>query len=94
MEVKKLGVVGAGQMGSGIAQVAASVGLDVIMTDINQERLDWGVNAIKSSLARIVKKEKITQAQADEIVGRISTATELSAHAEGRFGRRGGHRAG
>ncbi len=56
MEIKTLGVVGAGQMGSGIAQVASSSGLSVIMSDIQEEFLKKGVSAITKSLDRIFEE--------------------------------------
>ena len=77
MGIKTIGVIGAGQMGSGIAQVAAQSGLKVIMVDVAQEFLDRGVKTISSSLARLVKKEKLTQAQADSVVAAIKTSTSL-----------------
>ena len=80
MEIKKLGVVGAGQMGAGIAQVAATSGLDVMVTDISQQSLDKGKATIEKSLGRLVKKEKITQADADTAMARIQWSLELSAH--------------
>ncbi len=77
MAVKTFGVVGAGQMGGGIAQVAAAAGLDVIMMDIKDEFVQRGLKAIASSLDRLVKKEKMTQAGKDEILGRIRGVTSL-----------------
>jgi len=58
MEIKTLGVVGAGQMGSGISQVAAVSGLSVIMHDIKDEFVERGFSVIEKSLGRMVKKEK------------------------------------
>ncbi len=80
MEIKKLGVVGAGQMGAGIAQVAATSGLDVVVTDVAQASLDKGKAAVEKSLGRLVKKEKMSQAQADEALGRIQWSLELAQH--------------
>ncbi|MBU0733412.1 MAG: 3-hydroxybutyryl-CoA dehydrogenase, partial [Proteobacteria bacterium] len=56
MEIKTLGVIGAGQMGSGIAQVAAVCGLSVVMTDIKDEFVERGFSTIENSLGRMVKK--------------------------------------
>ena len=56
MAIKTVGVVGAGQMGNGIAQVAASKGLKVVMTDISQESIDRGLATIAKSCDRIIKK--------------------------------------
>ena len=61
MEIKTIGVVGAGQMGSGIAQVAAASGLAVLMNDIKDEFLEKGFAAIEKNLGRMVKKEKISE---------------------------------
>ncbi|THB79077.1 MAG: 3-hydroxybutyryl-CoA dehydrogenase [Desulfobacteraceae bacterium] len=77
MEVKKFGVIGAGQMGNGIAQVAAASGLDVLMSDIKEEFCEKGVAFITKNLDRMVKKEKIDEATKNDILGRISTTTDL-----------------
>ncbi|MFH1034771.1 MAG: 3-hydroxybutyryl-CoA dehydrogenase [Pseudomonadota bacterium] len=77
MEVKTIGVVGSGQMGNGIAQVAAAAGLSVIMNDIKDEFVQRGRGTIESSLGRLVKKEKLTQAQASEIMARIKPSVSL-----------------
>ena len=63
MEIQSVGVVGAGIMGSGIAQTCAAAGLDVVMIDINQAAIDKGIETISSSLERLVKKEKLTAEQ-------------------------------
>ncbi len=79
MEIKKFGVVGAGQMGNGIAQVAAQAGLDVIMHDIADKFVANGMAVIKKNLKRSVDKGKMEQAEMDAVLGRISTTTELAA---------------
>ena len=79
MNVQSLGVVGAGQMGNGIAQVAASVGMKVIMMDVNQGALDKGLSTIAGSCDRLIKKEKMTDAQKKELLGNITSATEMKA---------------
>ena len=76
--IKKIGVVGAGQMGNGIAQVSAATGFDVILSDISQEAIDRGMATITKSLDKFVSKEKISQSERDDILGRISTTLELS----------------
>ena len=76
--IKKIGVVGAGQMGNGIAQVSAATGFDVILSDISQEALDRGMATIQKSLDKFVSKEKISESERDAILGRISTTLELS----------------
>ena len=77
MTIKKVCVVGSGTMGSGIAQVTAQSGYDVVMVARTQESIDRGMAAIKNSLGRFVKKEKITQSDADSVVVRIRTSTNL-----------------
>jgi len=85
MSIEKMGVVGAGQMGSGIAQVAAAAGLDVVVTDTSDEALERGKAAIDKSLSRLLKKEKITAEDKDATLGRITWSTELSAHKDRDF---------
>jgi len=77
MQVKKFGVIGAGQMGNGIAQVVAASGLEVLMSDIKQEFCDKGVATISNNLDRMVKKEKISEADKVAILERITTTTDL-----------------
>lgn len=79
MEINKLAVIGAGQMGNGITQVAAAGGYEVIMIDISQEYCDRGMATINRSLGKLVSKERISQDDADTTLARISTATELDA---------------
>jgi 3-hydroxybutyryl-CoA dehydrogenase len=81
MEIKKVCVIGAGTMGNGITQVVAQAGYDTAMVDIKQEFLDRGMNAIKGSLARVVKKGTLTQDDADKVVARIKTYTDMKAGA-------------
>ena len=75
MSIEKLAVLGAGQMGNGITQVAACAGYDVIMIDIKQEFVDRGIATIEKSLAKLVSKERMTQVDADAARARISTST-------------------
>jgi len=77
MEIKTIGVIGAGQMGGGIAQVAAASGFAVIVQDIAQEFLDRGLAAIDSSLARLVKKEKLSEADKQAVLERIKPTTAI-----------------
>lgn len=79
MEIKNVGIVGAGQMGNGIAQVAAATGFSVTMQDISNEALERGINTIKSSIDRLIKKGAVTEAQKSEILGRIKTTTDIQA---------------
>ena len=77
MEIKTLGVVGAGQMGAGIAQVASASGLSVVMSDIKDAFLEKGFAAIEKSLGRMVKKEKISEEDQKAILGRIEGTTSI-----------------
>ena len=77
MEIKKFGVIGSGQMGNGIAQVAAASGLEVLMSDIKEEFTAKGVANIAKNLERSVKKGKLDQAEMDAILGRIKTTVDL-----------------
>jgi 3-hydroxybutyryl-CoA dehydrogenase len=85
MEIKKLGVVGAGQMGSGIAQVAASVGMDVWINDISDELIAKGISKITRGLEKLVSKEKITKDDAEGIASRLHRAPGLGDLAETDF---------
>ncbi len=82
MGIEKIAVLGAGQMGNGIAQVAACAGYDVTMIDIKQEYVDKGLAAIENSLARVVKKERMTAEEAASALARVGIATEKSAAAD------------
>ncbi len=77
MAIRKVCVVGAGTMGNGIVQVVAQAGYETVMVDIKQEFVDRGMEAIKGSLARFVKKGTKTQEEVDQIVARIRTLTDL-----------------
>ena len=77
MGFQKVGVVGAGTMGNGIAQVFAAAGTPVWLCDIDQSFVDKGLGAVGKSLGRLVKKEKISQDDADAITGRIQGTTNL-----------------
>ena len=85
MEVKTFGVVGSGQMGNGIAQVAAAAGMNVIMSDIKEEFCQRGLATISGSMDRLLKKEKITQADKDATLARITTTTDLKDMAKADF---------
>ena len=77
MDIKKVCVVGAGTMGSGIAQAVAQSGYEVAMLDVKQEILDRGMGGINSSLGRMVKKGTIQQADADQILARVKATTSM-----------------
>jgi 3-hydroxybutyryl-CoA dehydrogenase len=73
-----IGVVGAGTMGNGIAQVAARAGYDVVLRDVEEEFLERGMQAIDRSLQRDVDKERLKEEEKRAVVGRIRTTTALS----------------
>ncbi len=75
--MKKVMVVGAGQMGSGIAQVCATAGYDVILHDVNEERVQWGLNNIAKNINKFVEKGTLSEQQWDEVIGRIRPSTTL-----------------
>jgi len=77
MEIKQVGVVGCGQMGSGIAQVCAQAGYRVTASEINEELLSKGLSSIKSSLTKSVEKGRITQQDKDSILSRLKGTTNL-----------------
>jgi 3-hydroxybutyryl-CoA dehydrogenase len=76
---QQLAVIGAGLMGSGIAQVAAQAGYEVVLRDVNDEALGRAKGAIEASLARFVEKGKLTRSAVDEALGRITTTTDIDA---------------
>ncbi len=78
MEVKNIGVIGAGQMGAGIAQVCAAISKKVILCDIKQEFVDNGLKTINRNLGRSVTKERIDQEDMDMTLANIQTTLELS----------------
>lgn len=78
-EIERVVVVGGGVMGNGIAQVIAGAGLQVTIVDISDEALASTLSKIERSLGRSVKSQRITQEQAEEVLARISTSTDLEA---------------
>ncbi len=82
MTMKKLGVVGAGQMGNGIAQVFAGIDVPVMMVDISEAALEKGLATVTKSCDRLVKKEKITEEQKSKLLGNIQTSTDMQAFSE------------
>ena len=77
MNIKKIGVVGAGQMGNGIVQVAAATGFDVVMLDISSEALERGLATISKSCDRLIKKEKISEGDKETLFSKIQTVTDM-----------------
>jgi 3-hydroxybutyryl-CoA dehydrogenase len=80
--IEKIQVVGAGQMGSGIAQVAAQAGYMVHLADVDQEMVKKGLETIKENLSSSVEKERISQEEMDETMGRIESGTEYASDAD------------
>jgi 3-hydroxybutyryl-CoA dehydrogenase len=77
-EITKVGVLGAGQMGNGIAQVCAAAGLKVQMVDVSEAQLEKGKATISASCDRLVKKEQMTVAQKEQLLSLVTTSTQLS----------------
>ena len=77
MEIKIIGVIGAGQMGSGIAQVAAASGFEVILNDINKELVQKGLSGIDRFLLRSVEKGKVSTEEKKMICGRIKSSVDI-----------------
>lgn len=82
MEIGSLAVLGAGQMGAGITQVAACAGYPVVMIDIEQQYLDKGISTIEKSLSKLVSKGRMTQAEADSAMALVSTSISREAAAD------------
>ena len=80
--MKKVFVVGAGQMGAGIAQVAAQAGLDAVLFDVRTEAVDKGLKGIEKGLARQVEKGRMTEEDKAAVLGRISRADKLELAAD------------
>jgi 3-hydroxybutyryl-CoA dehydrogenase len=78
MEIGSIGIVGAGQMGNGIAHVCALAGYDVILTDVSQDALDRAVALIGKNLDRQVSRDKVSQADRDAALARIRTTSKLT----------------
>ena len=80
-----IGIIGAGTMGNGIAQVAARAGYSVVMRDVEDEFLQRGLQAIDKSLQRDVDKQRLSAEEKHSIIGRIKSTTELDALSEASF---------
>ena len=77
MAIKKVGVVGCGLMGSGIAQVCAAAGFETVVREVSPEVVEKGLKGIEKNLARLVEKGTITEAQKGEIRGRLKGTTAI-----------------
>ncbi|HZW68510.1 MAG TPA: 3-hydroxybutyryl-CoA dehydrogenase [Pseudogracilibacillus sp.] len=83
MAIEKVLVIGAGQMGSGIAQVCAQSGYEVVLNDIKQEAVERGIAGIDRLLSRNVEKERMTEEEKTAVLNRLTTSTNLEEAAEG-----------
>lgn len=78
MEIKKVMVIGAGQMGGGIAQVCAQAGFDVLLNDMNADALDNGMKRIEKLLSRAVEKERISESDKTDTLSRLTASNQLT----------------
>jgi 3-hydroxybutyryl-CoA dehydrogenase len=85
MDIKTIGVVGAGQMGNGIAQVASQAGFRVVMSDIADSFVQKGLSTISKNLDRMVEKGKIPSQAKNEIMGRVKGTIQIKEMAEADF---------
>ncbi len=77
MEIQKVGVVGCGQMGAGIVEIAARAGFPVVVREVTEELAEKGVGRVRKSLERAVAKGKLTEEDRDAIMGRVTPTTDL-----------------
>ena len=80
--IKTVGIVGAGQMGNGIAQVVSLAGYDVALNDVSQERVETALATINGHMARLISRGKLTEAEREQALGRIRYAASLEDFAE------------
>jgi 3-hydroxybutyryl-CoA dehydrogenase len=78
-EIRKIGVIGAGQMGSGIAQVSALAGFDVVLNDLSEDRIEGAIARIDANLGRLVEREAISAADKKAALARIKAAPDFAA---------------
>lgn len=78
MSVSRVGVIGAGTMGNGVAQICAAAGLSVVMVDVSDAALGRGMDAIAGSLDRLVKKDKLNRAERDAVLARVSPSIDYA----------------
>ncbi len=82
IDIHKIGVIGAGQMGAGIAQVCAQAGIDVVLQDVSQEKADAGLAAVASSLAKQVERQQMDEAARGAAMARIKAAADYAGFAD------------
>ncbi len=78
MEIRKIGVIGAGQMGAGIAQVAAQAGYEVVLRDLETSFIERGLSGIRRSIGKLLEKGRLDQSAHDAALARITTTTHLA----------------
>jgi 3-hydroxybutyryl-CoA dehydrogenase len=78
MSIQKVGIIGAGTMGNGIAQVCAQAGVEVVMVDVNDAAVQRGLSTISGSLERLVKKDKLAAADKDKVQARVRGTTDYA----------------
>ncbi len=83
--INTVGIIGAGTMGNGIAQACAVVGINALMIDINEAAIERGLKAVSGSLDRLVRKEKLSEAQKAEAMARITGSTKMADLAQADF---------
>ncbi len=83
--INTVGIIGAGTMGNGIAQACAVVGIKALMIDINEAAIERGLKAVSGSLDRLVRKEKLSEAQKAEAMARITGSTKMADLAQADF---------
>ncbi|MFN8828770.1 MAG: 3-hydroxybutyryl-CoA dehydrogenase [Labrys sp. (in: a-proteobacteria)] len=81
-EIRKIGIIGAGQMGSGIAHVSAIKGIDVVLNDVSSDRINTGLATVNGTLARQVSKGTLTEAERQAALGRIRAGADFAAFAD------------
>jgi 3-hydroxybutyryl-CoA dehydrogenase len=77
-EIQKIGVIGAGQMGNGIAQACALVGMDVVIHDVTQEKIDAGIAAVATNLAKLVERQQLDEAASSAALARIKPGLDYA----------------
>ena len=82
IEIGRIGVIGAGQMGGGIAQVCAAAGIYVVLNDVSEERIRQSLATINGNLARAVSKQQLTEGDRQEALERIQPSTDFVGFAE------------
>ena len=85
MSIETIGIIGAGQMGNGIAQACATAGIKIVMIDVNAAAVQRGIDTVSANLDRLIKKDKLPEAEKQPILSRIQGTTDLGAAAPSDF---------